>query len=156
MLSEVLCLWKTWQRKTMHLRNVNCGRKFCSSYFSTPHSVGNVENEGGKTPHFQQFPKGFPQAKTTSSCGFPQARTCNLKILKNFIEMCEHCGKTEAVCFWWKTKKCLEIISGWNAAAFQPENFFERIRLSVFLSRFTAVLCSESEKTKILKNLLTG
>ena len=151
-----MCLWKTQRRKTMHPYAVNCLAKKCSRTFSTTDSVGNVEKKHAKTLHYQQFPKGFPQAQTTSFCGFPQARTWNLKILKNFIEMCEHCGKTEAVCFWWKTKKCLEIISGWNAAAFQPENFFERIRLSVFLSRFTAVLCSESEKTKILKNLLTG
>ena len=88
-------LWKTIARKTMHASRRYTVWNGCSALFSTAHSVGNVENEYGKTSDFQQFPKGFPQDAGSSAAGFPQDRTANLKKTGKIIIKCEQCGKTE-------------------------------------------------------------
>ena len=88
-------LWKTVSGESLHGVGPLIGQKIRSAMFSTTQTVGNVENFARKTLDFSQFPKGFPQPAAASAMAFPHVHTVNYKILKNFRENCEHCGKRE-------------------------------------------------------------
>ena len=92
-------LWKTVSGESLHGVGPLIGQKIRSAMFSTTQTVGNVENFARKTLDFSQFPKGFPQPAAACKTTFPHVHTVNYKILKKFIENCEHCGKPEKAVF---------------------------------------------------------